>query len=343
MMMATRQFEIVSRGNITAVAFMDESQVVGGYFDGDIRRWRIEDGQQLGPTMQAGNSIRSVTVSKDRQWIVSGDQGEKAIVWSAATHKKECQFTGFEGSVTAVDISGDCTKVVGGSWGTTYTVQLFGTHSGTQLLPSLSHRGIRGVKFSPDGSRFATASYDSGFRVYSTHNGTVLFDSGRQSSSNAIELVTPLVWSPDGQQLFIASKGKITCFNVSDSSSSEWSIHEIQSAVSIASNGRFIACSAGKSISLWDCVSHSQIGSIITHTTDIYCMALSPSGAYLACGTGKNITIYNLRDVLPSEYIVSSVTSAHTCESRDTRIVDGRRSDEHRKAAVRGDRKSFTS
>lgn len=45
-------------------------------------------------------------------------------------------------------------------------------------------------------------------------------------------------------------------------------------------------------------------------------MALSPSGVYLACGTGKNITIYNLRDVLPSEYIVSGLPLIHV--SRET-------------------------
>ncbi|KIK14238.1 hypothetical protein PISMIDRAFT_642909 [Pisolithus microcarpus 441] len=306
--MDTKRIEIVSQSNVRAVAFADESQVVGGYDNGDICQWKIEDGQQQGPTMQAGDSIRAIVTSRDGRWIASGDRGNKAIVWDAATHEKVSEFTECEDYVFAVDISSDCTKVVIGSWGTHRTVRIFNITSGTEILPPLSHSYIRGVKFSPDGSRFATASNDSGFNIYSTDNGNALFDSGHQGSSNASKLVTPLAWSSDGQQLFVASRGKITCFNVSNSLFSEWPIHETQSSASIASNGRVIACSASSSVSLWDCASQKQIGSIITHAAGINCIALSPSGGYLACGVRNNITIHNLRDVLPMEYFGCGVS-----------------------------------
>ncbi|KIK12434.1 hypothetical protein PISMIDRAFT_18749 [Pisolithus microcarpus 441] len=73
---------------VLAVAFAEESQVVGGYFDGDIRRWRIEDGQEQGQTLTAGDPILSIAVSQDWQWIVPGDRGKKATVWNAVTHEK---------------------------------------------------------------------------------------------------------------------------------------------------------------------------------------------------------------------------------------------------------------
>ncbi|KIK14711.1 hypothetical protein PISMIDRAFT_116537, partial [Pisolithus microcarpus 441] len=293
-----------------AVAFVGDSQVVVGCADRGIRRWKIEDKQQQGPTIKLGDDFRSVAVSQDGRWIVSGDHGKRAIVWNADTHERACEFTGYGGSVTGVDISSDCTKVVAGCYGTTGTARIFGITSGAELLPDspISHRNIRGVKFSPDGSRFATVSNDCGFHVYSTHDGKVLFGSGTRYSSDVSDLVTPLAWSSDGQQLFVATKGKIACFNISKSSYSEWPIHETQSRVSIASNGRFIACSSGKSVSLWDCMSHEQIGSIITHAARINCVALSPCGGYLACGNGKNIIVHNLKDDLPLKYFVSSVS-----------------------------------
>lgn len=112
-----------------------------------------------------------------------------------------------------------------------------------------------------------------------------------------------LAWSSDGQQLFVASKGKITCFDLSRSSTSKWSIHENMSDAYIVSNGRFIACSAAQSVSFWDCVSRKQIATVITHPGITGYVALSPSGGYLASASGgKTITIYNLRDILPSEY-----------------------------------------
>ncbi|KIK12520.1 hypothetical protein PISMIDRAFT_120750, partial [Pisolithus microcarpus 441] len=244
---------------ITAVAFVDESQVLGGHRNGDIRRWSIEDRQQQGPTMQADRRVYSIAVSRDGQWVVSGDYGNKAIVWNALTNEA-VRHTGY----------------------------------------------VVGVKFSPDSSRFATASYYDGVRIYGTHDGKVLFDSGTRGSTNSS---TPFAWSSDGQQLFIASQGTITSVNISDSSSSEWPIH----AGSIVSNGRFIACSAGSSVSLWDCMSWKQIGSLITHSTVVGCVALSPSGGYLACGVGNNITVHDLRDVLPSKYFVCGVSELRHC------------------------------
>ncbi|KIK21827.1 hypothetical protein PISMIDRAFT_11981 [Pisolithus microcarpus 441] len=210
----------------------------------------------------------------------------------------------FPSYVYAVDISSDSTKVVAASYGPADNVRLFDITSSTQLLPTISHGYIWTVKFSPDGSRFATASDGSGVRVYSTHDGRVLFDSGTRCSTESSQLVTPLAWSADGQQLFVPSKGKITSFSISDSSSSEWPIHDARYPVSIVSNGRFIACSAGSSVSLWDCMSQKQIGSFITHHAAVMCIALTPSGGYLACGIGNNITIHDLRDVLPSTFFV---------------------------------------
>ncbi|KIK10691.1 hypothetical protein PISMIDRAFT_124058, partial [Pisolithus microcarpus 441] len=77
-----------------------------------IRRWKIENQQQQGPTIRRGATIRSVVVSQDGRWIVSGDDGNRVTVWNAATHKKVHEFTEYSSGVMAVDISSDCTKVV---------------------------------------------------------------------------------------------------------------------------------------------------------------------------------------------------------------------------------------
>ncbi|KIK15524.1 hypothetical protein PISMIDRAFT_74152, partial [Pisolithus microcarpus 441] len=221
-----------------------ENQVLGGHQDGYIRQWRIEDGQEQGPTMRGSGGICSIAVSQDGRWIVSGDDENQAIVWNGVTHEKVVHVE-HEAYIFAVDISNDCTKVVTASWAAVgETARIFDTASGTDLFPLVSPGHLRGIKFSPDGSRFATASFYDGVRVYSTHDGNVLFDSG------------------------------------------DWWIHETESRASVACNGRFVACSAGSSVSLWDCVSHEQIGSIITHSTGIRCIALSPSGGYLACSAG---------------------------------------------------------
>ncbi|KIO06448.1 hypothetical protein M404DRAFT_138824, partial [Pisolithus tinctorius Marx 270] len=245
---------------VNAVTFADESQVVGGYANSEIRRWNIEDGRQQGSTMKANGAINCILVSQDGQWMVSGDRGKKVIVWNAVTHEQVREFTENVADITGIDISSDCTKFVSADL---KNVKLFSITSGERLHAPLPHDRVASVKFSPDSSRLATASESYGFRVYSTHDGNILFDSGRNGSTGS--------WSRT------------------------------------PSNGRFIACAAGSSVSLWDCVSHKQIKSLITHTSQVTCVALSPSGRYLACGHGRNITIHNLRNVLPPEYFNGGV------------------------------------
>ncbi|KIO01276.1 hypothetical protein M404DRAFT_111823, partial [Pisolithus tinctorius Marx 270] len=171
-----------------------------------MRRWKIEDGQQRGQTMEASGIVCSVAVSQDGpRWIATGNSGKKArdsgkrvILWNAATHEIVREFTEHSCNVLGMDISHDGTKLATADLD---NVQIFSIPSGDRLLPPLPHDWVVGVKFSPDGTRFATVSKTQ-----------------------------------------------------------------------------------GSSISLWDCVSHKQIGTIITHTAEVKCVVLSPSGRYLACG-----------------------------------------------------------
>lgn len=115
---------------------MDESQVVGGYDNGDIRRWKIQDGQQWGSIMKTGNKVNSVVVSQDGRWVVSGDR-EKVVVWNAVTHKKVLEFSEHGGNVWAVDISSDSTRIASVDGKNGNSVEIRNT-SGDRLLP-LTH------------------------------------------------------------------------------------------------------------------------------------------------------------------------------------------------------------
>ncbi|KAI5986042.1 hypothetical protein F5J12DRAFT_898845 [Pisolithus orientalis] len=306
MTMYAKRIEIGSENNVYTVAFAGEGQVVAGYSRyGGIRRWKIEDGQQQGPTMKANDTVYSVAVSPDGRWIVSGESGNEAILWNAATHEKVRTF-GEHRDVGTVDISSDGTKLATADY---HNVRIFSFPSGKRLL-CLEHFSVLDVKFSPDGTRIATISQARGIRVYSSDSGYILFNHGWQSGDTSpSSSCTSLAWSPDGQQLFVAGEGKLICYDLSKSSSSEWSIHENQSKLRIASNGRFIACATYLSVLLWDCLSHKQIGSIITYTERPICVAVSPSGQYLACGNGRNITIHDLRVVPPFSFSLIEVSS----------------------------------
>ena len=71
------------RGRIWSVAFLvDGKHVVSGDKEGKIRRWRVEDGIEVGAPMDAGSCVCNIAVSRDGKWITGG-RWQSVQVWNA--------------------------------------------------------------------------------------------------------------------------------------------------------------------------------------------------------------------------------------------------------------------
>lgn len=295
-------------GKMQAITFKpDGCHLVGAEASGNLRQWKVDSGEEvILSTMTAKGNVYGIVASMDGQWIVSGDLGNKVIVWNANTHKVAIQVSEHTSYVYAVDISSDSTRFASGSQDN--TVRIFDIISGVRVIPPLQHSApVVSVKFSPDGNRIATATYQYAFvGVYDTHSGSQLVNIPVRVTWAPI---TPLAWSSDGQLLFVGSPGKITCLDTSTSSHSEWLIQNGNNNVAVVVHGQFIACSAGSSISFWDYTSRQQIGNIVDHATTVNCISISDDGRYLACGHDEGITVHNLSDLLPREYLNTPLIS----------------------------------
>ena len=298
-------------GGVWAVAFHPDGK---HFFDGtrkEIRRWRLADGQELGK--QTGMDVFGISVSKDQKWVACGTTSG-AIIWDAELREKVVEVENGK-DVLSVDIAPECTKFATG----TYTeVTIWSITSGKKLLGLLEHSNgvnlnVRGVKFSPDGGRLATACEgDSTIRIFDTHNGDQLI-----SIENPLpgDSYLPIVWSAHGQRLFAISKDyQIKPFDSATGSSlAEWKIHENDDgpmAIALSANGKFIASAAGYFVSFWDTLTHTQLG-IVEETHNIRYIALSPDGSRLATGSinsGSSI-IWNLRGILPDSYLPGNVSA----------------------------------
>ncbi|KAF8123321.1 hypothetical protein EV363DRAFT_1455589 [Boletus edulis] len=73
-------------------------------------------------------------------------------------------------------------------------------------------------------------------------------------------------------------------------------------AISLAGNGRFIACTAGSSISLWDTSTSARISFVIQLPSQVWSIAISPDNKYLACSHAGTITLHNLNSIIPDHY-----------------------------------------
>ena len=300
-----KTIKIDGRGRIYAVAFLvDGKHVVSGGNEGKIRRWRVEDGTEVGALMNAGGDVYNIAVSRDGKWIVSGTWNS-VQVWNVESGKKESEIRGHNHCVNAVDMSPDSTKIASGSEDRTASVWSLST--GKLLLgPWEYDSNVFAVKFSPDGHFIATATWSS-ILIYDGQDGNLVVNVPIKVTYSYNH---SLAWSNNSKQLFVVSSGKIVCLN--PSTGATLSHHgDKYNRVALAGDGAFVAPSSDSSVSFWDATTQKQIGSVIEHTAYVNCMAISANHA-IVIGSNERITLGSLCNALPSSYC----DSVSTFESR---------------------------
>jgi len=296
------QIVIDSRYDIYSVAFLtDGKHFVSGDREGKIRRWRTEDGKEVGTAMDAGSDVLNIAVSRDGKWIVGGTKSGFVTVWNAESHSKVARFKAHNDYVRAVDVSPDATKIVTGSDDKTACVWSLST----RLLGPLQHDNwVAAAKFSPDGHLVATATYNRrSVRVYDSQSGSLLVEFPVSVNSWFNQ---SLAWASDSKQLFVSSLDGCVRVGVSAKITlSEWQIRsgsQNARSITITSDGAFIATSAGSSVSFWDTTNQEQIGVVIEYTHGILSMAMSSNYDLVTSGD-KRITLRALCGTLPSHYL----------------------------------------
>jgi len=293
---------IDGQDDIFSVAVLaDGKHIVSGDREGKIRRWRIEDGREVGTPMDAGSSVFTIAVSRDGKWIVSGTERGLVTVWNAESHSKVTEFKAHDDCVCVVDVSPDATKIATGS--DDRTARVWSLSTGERLLSdSLEHdHWVVAAKFSPNGCLIATATWARySVRVYDSQDGSFIVEFPVQVHST---LNQSLAWASDSKQLFALSHdGYIHCVDVLTMTTlSKWHIRSSNNptCITLIGNGKFIAASAGSLVSFWDTASQEQIGTVVEYSHNVRSMAMS-SSYHLVTSGDMRITLQALSGTHPS-------------------------------------------
>ena len=322
----TTEIKCSKRAVYSVLFTNDGKQVLSGDEEGMLRRWRVDDGQEVGEPFRAQREILAVALSPDGKWLACGLRPPwwQAIryvfvrIWDARTHEKVLDIKDHTNSVFAMDVSPDSTKLVTGSYNKTACI--WNITTGEQFVSPLQHDGVvMAVRFSPHGGRIATATAAENDKDEKTAKSIRIYDSG--NGLLLVQLDTPcmnngsmisLAWTSDGRQLFAASYGRVKQFDTfSGSLLKQWSVPgggRLASVV-LSRNQKLVVVTAYKSLSFWDMSTHQQIGAVIEHTSEVWWIALSPNDDQIVTGerNGK-VTLRNLRDILPVSYFTINVS-----------------------------------
>ena len=254
-----------------------------------------------------GMNLNAISLSRDGKWIVCGTM-RGANVWDAELQRKVVEVENTR-SVWAVDASPELTRFATAVNGRT---SIWSITTGEKSVDPLEHNpDVSGIKFSPEGGHIASACVNS-IHIFDSYNGDQLRLITIENPLLGSFLATPVVWPSHGRFFALSVDGNIKSFDFyTGSQLAEWQIHghNREDTMSLTANNRFIACSAGHSVSFWDTSTHTQLGGILQDVDQIRSIALSPDGTHLATGgLNMKITIWNLTDTLPESYLITVST-----------------------------------
>ncbi|KAF8553582.1 hypothetical protein OG21DRAFT_1604034 [Imleria badia] len=305
--------EINVGGWLQAASFSANGEylVIGG--DG-VRAWRVYEGKQL-TRMEAGN-VNCLAVSRDGRWIAAGAECGDVFVWNAETHEQVFWHKDDDKKINGIDFSphSSSTHLVTASNDDTVSIWDFSTHERVQTF---DHEVcVRAAKYSPQGDRIATATWDS-VRVWDSNDACLLVHIN----------VTVHPWYNTGllwfnYHLFVLSDSKIKAFEASTGSAvSKWAVPESDgfSCIALPKHGEFIAYSTKRSVTLWDTATHTQLA-LIQYPQDICLIVFSPDDRFLAIvGMAGNIT-FNQISRITDEFTLTRLHS--TSQEPDIQIDD---------------------
>ncbi|KIJ13500.1 hypothetical protein PAXINDRAFT_80921 [Paxillus involutus ATCC 200175] len=247
---------------IQKIAYLPGGErIVTCSWDKTVRIWDVENGEQEGTTREHEGWVSGLAVTRDGKRILSGGFDKQIGVWDVETHELR---EGWEEETGAI-----CVRIFS-------------------------------VCFSPNGEKLACAvgngySEIGVIHVYDVGSGELVLGPIKGHE----EIISDVLWSLDGSQLFSASEDHtIRCWNsdTGESIGDPWKghTHSVYS-LSLSPDGTKLAsASFDKTVRFWDAQSGDPIDQPLQHGNMLNVVTFSPSGEFVASGGDDKISIWRV-------------------------------------------------
>ncbi len=240
--------------------------------------------------------VRSIAVSPDSTWAVSGSADNTIKTWDLETGQCRATLEGHKDEVNSVAITPDGTRILSGS--NDQTIGVWDAETGRSLAYLKGHQSIvNSVVPLPDSQRVLSCAsgndptlklwdLDSGncLKTFKGHGGVVnsvsVSSDGKRAVSGSYDK-TLKYWDLETGQCLATLPGH----------------SDFVRTVQITADGRYgVSGSNDQTVKLWDLETHTCRGTFEGHNDYIHSVALSPDGK-LAASTGFNDQTARLWDL----------------------------------------------
>ncbi|KAF9221841.1 WD40 repeat-like protein [Gyrodon lividus] len=263
--------------------------------DKTVRIWNVENGEQVGMSMEHDGWLEALAVTRDGKRLLSVGEGKRLRVWDVETHQLVEEWTDCETLVHSLAMSPDGEFVASGHGdGRIVITQIDGA---TVKHSIKTVRGdVNSVCFSPNGDKLASGHDDKAIRVFNVESGDLILGPIEGHTHH----VYSVVWSLDGSKLFTASwDHTIRCWNseTGEQIGEPWTGHTNNiNTLSLSPDGtRIASASTDHTVRFWATDSGDPIGEPLQHEDWVWAVAFSPSGEFVACsGRDRKASIWRV-------------------------------------------------
>ncbi len=265
--------------------------------DGTARIWEL--GRQAGTTVLLGHTsyVYPVAFSADGQWIASGSWDKTVRLWDAVNGEC-CAILPHPEGVRALAFSPDGSRLFTGC-GTGLSLNFWNLATARleRSIPGSETDAILALAASPDGTRIAAASAETGVRILEAATGAELHSLG---ASELFGVKKALAYSPDGK-LVAGTVEDQTQVDLWDTRTNHRSARLVGHtgfvySVAFSGDGRRLA-SAGndRTVRVWDVAAANCIAVLTGHTDEVFAVAFHPDGKRLAsAGRDRAVWLWDL-------------------------------------------------
>ncbi len=264
------------RDEVSAVAFSPDSALIASAsWDKSIKIWDVATRTELATLTGSEEELFAVDFFPGGKMVAGGGNDSNIIIWNTADAHEIKRITLPDFKIRALAIAPDGSMIAAASADgrialtTKDDIKIFKGHN----------QSIAGIRFSPDGRLFATASYDKSAKVWNS------FTLAEENVLRHWDAFFSLNWSADGASIALASRDStIKLWKLAQRRIETLRGHEgeVWNAIFTPDGRQLLSIGTDRSLKLWKTSFSRMVRMFDGHSTYIPSIAFSPDGRYLA-------------------------------------------------------------